>query len=129
MARKAKGSAFTLKSGNTSTFKNLGSDPVVGTNVPTDPKDYNEPYVRGENSILPVIEGGAAYRDPGNYPNPGSVVGHKTGEGTWSTRGLDHLWEVIQKMEEGDNRKNAIKAYQRKREELMKQVASKNINN
>jgi hypothetical protein len=31
-------------------------------------------------------------------------------------------------MEEGDNRKNAIKAYQRKREELMKQVASKNIN-
>ena len=120
MARKARGSAFTLKSGNTSTFKNLGSD---------QPEDYNKPYLRGENSILPVIEGGAAYHDPGNYPNPGPVVGHKTGEGTWSTRGLDHLWEVIQKMEEGDNRKNAIKAYQRKREELMKQVASKNINN
>ena len=37
MARKSKGSAFTLKSGNASTFKNLGSD----DNVPTEPENYN----------------------------------------------------------------------------------------
>tara|TARA_R100000995_G_scaffold507_2_gene349 strand:+ start:986 stop:1363 length:378 start_codon:yes stop_codon:yes gene_type:complete len=125
MARKSKGSAFTLKSGNASTFKNLGSD----DNISTKPEDYNKPYVRGENSILPTIEGGKAYADPGNYPNPGSVVGEKSGEGTYSTRGLDNLWNIIQKMGEGDDRKNAIKSYHRKREELMKQVASKNINN
>ena len=115
--------AFKMRSGNSSTFKKMGSSSTGDTIDPTE-VDIDKPYVREKGVTQPNIEDSTgvteASKRSGTYNKPTDA------EGSFSTPALDNLWSTIQKMEPGKKRDEGIEHYKKKREEMQEKLRKKN---
>ena len=125
MARTSKSrgaAAFTMRSGNKpSVVKMAGVSPIridpTDTKDTKDTKDTDVPYVREAGTKMPMIEEmGRGLSEAASRAKLNLIPSE--GGGSYSTPGLDNLYNHIQGMETGKERDSAIARYTKKYNEM-----------